>query len=592
MAYGYFTDEVISKPVNTIEKRVKFEIRTLDRAPRSIAQRALGIEDENLAMPFPDVEDAKSQIFGVLKRLAVKLPHVCLNVHKRMLLFIPRFFGLFFRPLTDDQIMDPMVWIETRPYTMARKQEHKDAWLAGEPENPCDTFMWVKKEPYDGYKHLRFICPMKDWTKMFMGPIATELDKQVFRLPCFIKKIPAANRVEYLEQLLDRQFSLISEADVTSMEAHMRKRRAKWLLTLVELFTKDLQKGEKYRYMLKKIVGYGKRTRSEAKNFVVKRLKRLCSGMNETSVFNSLLSVMLHYFILEDKFGVDLQKICDNLNDQRIEELMYETNIGPARLGSEGDDKIAAEEPGQQMTEQIYLEYGMACVPRHRQNIWGSDFCTMVFTQDHIMVTDVLYTYVTFGYGGISYLNVSNQRIDELIRARAMSLFHQYENCPVLHELARYAIRITDHIDMTRFFKKRNWGISQYEYDQMNEAYLYFQKRLEEKPFTEVQCPINTRLMVETLYNVTVDMQLEAESKLAKMDEKQQLNLFPHYLYPDSWLHYSAHYVRDEEIAAIKNRTFVPLAEYPTHSLISDAFWKDHARQFVMNGEQLDRQML
>jgi len=550
-----------------------------------VVQRALGIEDVNVAMPAPDRHDAKSQILGVCKRLAVRLPHVSSAIDVEMDKFIDKFFGLFFRPLRDDDILDPMEWIETRPYTQARKQEHKDAWLAGEPTNPQNTFMWIKSEWYDTYKHDRFICPLDDWTKMYMGPVATEIDKQVFRLPCFIKKVPQHKRVEYLIQLIDRVCNWSSESDVTSMEAHHRHKRARWLVKLVTKFVSGLKIGAGYIEMVKRIIGYKRRTVSEAGNFRVYGLKRLCSGMNETSVFNSLLCVMLHFFILEHKFGHKLENMAKLLDDERLEELEYVTNLGPAFVASEGDDKLSVEEPAEHMSAQVYAEYGFAAKPRKNVDMYGTDFCSMIFTRDHILITDVLYVYVTFGWANDAYLFVGDRRIDELIRARAMSLFCQYENCPVLHELARYAIRITSHVDMDRFFKKRNWGISQYEFDQLYEAYLYYNERIKTRPFVEIDCPVNTRLMVERMFGVSVDEQKEAERKLMAMTTKQQLNLFPLHLYPEDWLHYSTFFVREESMDSLKAKTNLPPAEYAHNHLLTPGFWNDHGRQFRIRGQ-------
>lgn len=552
---------------------------------------SLGTHDENATMPAPDRKDAKSQLLGACKRLCPYIPDPNPAKIRNIYKFIDRMFGLLFRPLRDDEVLDPMDWIETRPYPRTRKEEHKKAWLAGEPEKPHRSKKFVKSETYPKYKFLRWIQPLDDWTKMFMGPIATEIDKQVFNLPCFIKKIPIKERVEYIKKRIDCSFAEYTQADVESMEAHLKQKRADWMLYALHLFVCSLSKGKRYMQIFEDIIrGCKKRktvSESYCDNFVIKLLMALRSGMNETSFINSLESLITHFYILENEFGYKFEDLLSLLDDIRIEDpVKYATNLFPSKLLTEGDDKLAAEEPCNVITKEIYLEYGYMCAPRSDPSMYGTDFCTLVFSVSGVPITNILYTYVTSGWSDDSYLLTSQHRKKELMRAKGYSYLYQYTNCPVIHELGLYFLRVTRDINLERFFRVKN-HLSQWEMDILYEAYMN-ERHVIHKP---IDCPMDARIMVETLYGVTVDMQLNAEKELQNLTQIRPLNLFPPYVYPDDWLHYNVNYVVEIPKEDLQTRNYNELPPYPTYDNFGDQWWSDHMGQFRYHGAKITKRL-
>jgi hypothetical protein len=62
--------------------------------------------------------------------------------------------------------------------------------------------MFVKDEGYDSFKHARGINSRTDEFKVRVGPIFKLIEKEVFKLPCFIKKVPLDRRAEYILDMM------------------------------------------------------------------------------------------------------------------------------------------------------------------------------------------------------------------------------------------------------------------------------------------------------------------------------------------------------------------------------------------------------
>jgi len=275
------------------------------------------------------------------------------------------------------------------------------------------------------------------------------------------------------------------------------------------------------------------------------------------------------------------------LDDSRIEEhTKYATNLFPSGLLTEGDDKLAAEDPSNKITKEIYLEYGYMCEPRASSTLYGTDFCTLVFSVSGVPVTDILYTYVTSGWADDSYLLTTDHRKKELLRAKGYSYLYQYTNCPVIHELGMYFLRVTKDIDLERFFRVKN-HLSQWEMTNFYEAYMNERHKIHK----DIECPMDARIMVETLYGVTVDVQLEAEKTLRNLDVIKPLNLFPVHLFPNDWLHYNVNYVTTIQKADLESKKYVDIPEYPTYDNFGEAWWNKHMKQFSLHGVRITKRL-
>ncbi len=609
MAYGYYADEVVVKKVRGINPDVRVLIESVQRTVRRISYVSLGCHVPGATMPTPDRKDPLSLLLGACKRLIVHIPEPDLALDVAMCKFVDRFFEFYFVPISPHEKRDPYEWLYSRPYPERRRRQIAENYERGEPDNTEDSDAHIKLETYSGYKMPRFIRPTSDWGLMRMGPTQALVEQQVFALPCFIKKVPAHMRVAWLSAQLESVSSDMTENDFESMEVHLQGPRAMWQHRLSTRFycrLYDCNELLRIRYETA-IPGLGKTGRPPVTICGPIKLEGaygLNSGKLETSEVNADQNVVTYAFIQEHYFGhrfedmakyarvemLDLVEHARVKHDVRVrminraveQGLVLKTtaefntqvpSVGPSG-NFEGDDSLNSPDLGESPTAAQYRSIGYCCEPRVSRYVTGTDFCGMVFDQtEGVMVTDIREVLVAFGWGSQDYLDagLGSVRVQELVRAKGYSTVHQYLNCPVLHELGLWALRVTRGIDMRRFFS-RNLKMSNWDRQQLYEAWLALRDMDIPQP---VEKP-RARLLIERLYGVTVAQQLHMEEWFRHSNKIEPFVCVDVSSFPNDWLHYDSFYTRVCE----KEHARKPVMfDYPTHDCFPDGWWTAHGDQ-------------
>lgn len=613
-ALGYRVTEVKTKKAVTLRAGCKFRLRARQTTGRMVVQVHLGCGDLLATVPAPDRAHGLSLFVGACVRLASELPippdWFLRYVDSRLVEWLS---GLF-QPVPPHANFAFEKWLSTRPYTESRKNELRKArssfpYMSNGPHNAFTAEGFIKAETYEGVwdafatamidgditdKVPRWICPTSDWTKAWIGPYISVIEHYIFSCPRFIKLIPGPKRSQYLFERLFAWIVEYLERDVTSAESHHNQF---WVPIMYKIYCWMLQYNldEEALWVLgliyQTMVNDGQPT-LVTKFFTILKLVLLKSGRMDTSMINVLLFMLIYDMQNAFRFGIDLNKTRPSLVlfEQWVVKF-FDEKFSSQELGLietqdifEGDDSLTTAHDGKVLTDAMYREVGVKLESRRSTELTGTDFCGMIFDIiERIMITNIVAAYVNFGWASDAYLGVSSRRKYELIRARAYSLLYQYNSCPILHELALYALRATAHVDLTRFFRVRN-RLSEWEMTQMRVAY----DALKHVKVFPNRCGPRTRALVERLYGVTIEMQITAEAKLKSLKTVQVLNILPDTVFPTHWLTYNRDYVKQYSKNDIAKRVFVRAEiDCPKYYPFADDFFAKHGHQITgRNGEE------
>jgi hypothetical protein len=202
----------------------------------------------------------------------------------------------------------------------------------------------------------------------------------------------------------------------------------------------------------------------------------------------------------------------------------------------EGDDGLFTFKDNIIPDEQFFAKLGFTVKLETVPSLAEAGFCGMYFDpNDKIVVADPVDPLANFGWFPTKYVHAKHTRYLELLRAKSYSLAYQYAGCPILQSLGQYGLRVTRHVDLRRYLN-RDRNISGWEKEQLLEA-------LSAKIVAK-EVPINTRLLVQQQFGITVRQQLEIEEYLDRLTRLQPLDLPQLYaIMPEGYKVCWAHYV-------------------------------------------------
>ena len=466
-------------------------------------------------MPHPDVSHAQTAAVGAAARFATLPPTPEPELIVQLKAFVGRWLRKNLQPLSNTDIPTFEEWLEMTNYPRWRKEQLRQVWtdltVLGAKE--CRVKSFVKREVYPDWKHARSINARSDEVKVATGRIFKAIEKALFSLDYFIKKVPVADRPSFIQERLRRTGSWKYIAtDYTAFES---------------LFTRDIMKAvefQLYEYMLEStdcwtsmrafldqvLAGINV---CQFRDFTMLiRAKRMSGEMN-TSLGNSFSNLMFFLFVC-DLCGIDESEVCGVV---------------------EGDDGLFAV--ARDLDTGLFQRLGLNIKLEEHADLCTASFCGMVFDEEELCnITDPREALATFGWYDPRYAGVSEKKQLALIRCKALSLAWAYPGCPIIAELAQYGLRVTAHVTKRDLYKvamamddwNRQWHISAIE------------AGVPTRPVG-----VRTRLLVEQLYGVSVSTQHRVEQYLRSKND-----LGPIYApevvdtMPDSWILYWDNYVR------------------------------------------------
>jgi hypothetical protein len=578
--YGYFADEEVSAKIDSIRANVVIVVYKPERPRRSVNQVSLGCHDPGVSLPMPARNDCYSQLLGVCKRIVPELP-IPTILDEEMFCFADRFFDLYFRPLHVTEVCTPEEWLATRRFCQSRRDQYAQRWEESDfgRELDFDSKGFEKEETYVEFKFPRNIQPLDLAVNMYKGPVDIAIEAQVFRLPCFIKKVPEHLRVQHLACQVAGLAMLVVYTDYTSMEAALEGRKFEWHQHIEKRFVCDLPQRDRYLHVVRMTTvgtyddatGEGRAPSVRMPTLTVKNARNLRSGDTKTSRVNAQQNCINRYFILQKWFGIDcLSRHAEYVQPLFVANVPESPGFTPPGI-MEGDDGEFMEEKWAMTGTHHYAALGYKCEPQH--GVFGLDGDFLSVYYDHIdleMLTDIRAVYADLGWGNSDYIVAGTRKKMELLRAKALSQLHRLPACPVVTAQALHVLRATKSIVLDRFFQRRHRSVSTYELDQMYAAYEWFRIH----PIAGRPIGDRSRVLVEKYTGVTVDMQLRIESVFNSTDELKPRALMDPMVCPAAWGVTAIDYVRGVTLDQLRTRTDVPPPLAPKFANFTSGFWE------------------
>lgn len=496
---GYRVEEVPLKKLDPIKDGTKISRpRSWDPGVRPIVAVSAGCHVRGVVLPHPDPQCPRTMVLGVHRRFAFRPPDPEEEVLKRFEAFVRKWVHANLTPLDPDEDVSVEAWLLKTSYPQWRKKQLLDCYYRMLSINQKDkrgrkiffkNKSFMKDEFYPEYKHARAINSRSDEFKCATGPFFKCIEKALFSLDHFIKKIPIADRPAYIKSRLERLGAKYFAADYTSYES---------------LFTKKLMQRCEfilYEYMVSKhpLGAEFLKLISEAlleqnvcqfKLFTVLVWATRMSGEMNTSLANGFSNLMFLLFLCEENGMTDVSAVI------------------------EGDDS-AASGCGTWPTVSDFAKLGLVIKVEMSDTIEEMSFCGLVFDSKELCnVTDPKEVLAGFGWTSATYASSSERKLKMLLRCKALSYAHQYPGCPVISALAQYGLRVTRSMDI-RGFVATNHHMSSWERDQVLAA-------LRDEKNIPIHAPgPGTRALVAKLYNLPVETQIAIEKYL---DEKNDLS--------------------------------------------------------------------
>jgi len=491
VAYGYRFSE-FNSPIRAdkIKDDVNFTVHTwsdTDRRPPMCV--SLGCHLNSFKMPFGDLSDTASSIAGVLKRTAFKHPPADCNLRSELAEFVRSWLLKNLSPLNTQDDVSFNTWIEATKYSRRRKEELKKTFEAFDGkwkkrDLECKSFN--KAESYSAWKHLRGINSRSDIFKCIVGPTFSAIEKVLFKMKWFIKKVPVSDRARHVWETMYSPTAQYYATDYSAFESHFDLQ----LMTEVEFqlyafMTSALPTGASWFNLVRETLG-GLQT-CHYKGFVAAGVASRMSGEMCTSLGNSFANLMIFLFVCS-KAGIEEKDINGFV---------------------EGDDGLFKFERHQFIDDSLFTKLGLTIKIDKYDTLNEASFCGLIFDPDSlIIITDPREVLTDFGWAGPSYVHCGRVRRGELLRAKSLSFMHQYPGCPIVQSLALYGLRATAHVDLSRYLERGSMKTSEWERGQLLEAVENIDK-LVSRPVTR-----RSREIVDKMYGISPDEQIRIENIL------------------------------------------------------------------------------
>lgn len=447
-------------------------------------------------LPKPDPKCPVNVLSGCTKRFAFDPPKVSRATKRKL----KRFTELFTKQLIDTgQLAVPAAgdfigfeeWLALTDYSGKRKEQIRTAlYEEGQDTQVFKRFLvdtHVKDEFYEVPKPLRLINARNDYAKAVLGPIIKVIEKRVCKLKWFIKYIPVSQRPAVLQEVLEAPGMHYACTDYTSFEAQ-------FVPSVMRILERPL-----YKRMSKNHPDHGAFMRIFDSVLCGTNQMNVCkmfkatvpgvrmSGEMDTSLANGWCNLVLFMYVLWDK-GV------------RLEDLVS------VRGFVEGDDGLFALPRKLLPTEADYEELGFRIKIIIVKELNLASFCGNIFAPgDNIVVTDPIKMLSKLGWCSRKYLKAGQAIQMALLRAKALSIVHQYNGCPILSTAGRRLVELTRKVRFRKNFLQN--AFNQYE-----------RQWIREDLPAELIPSEETRYIVEDLYGITIAQQIEIEERLKVSD--------------------------------------------------------------------------
>lgn len=488
-------------------------------AVRPAVGESLGCHFEGALLPAPCHSDPSTAIAGVLKRFGTLTPDPNPALFQELMAFMKWFVPLNFKPIQSDADVSVEAWLaKCKNYTQRRKTELMDAFLLiGDrtATKVTDVKSFIKDERYPEYKHARGINSRADGFKTLCGPYFRLIEEIFFKHPDFIKKVPVAERPQFLFDKLCSLGLPVQCMDFKAMESHFTELTFQLEFWFYEFMTSGLPGGARFIKEIRSVLA-GMNVCHFRDFVVILRASRMSGEMN-TSLGNGFVNWIISKF-WAFKNGA----------------------LSEHRGVFEGDDSAVVSPYVPTVAD--YKRVGFQVEMNVQPGVETASFCGLIFDPDErVNVTDPMQELITFGWTNMRYVGAKQSTKLALLRCKSLSMVYQYAGCPILAALGRYGLRVTKHICIRKVLN----NLSMWEKEQVMEAIENLSVKLTN--ILKVPVGMKTRLLMERVYGVRVEDQLKVEKDLDMRTDLQPLRYpflmkYMHGTWTDYWEKYVIEY--------------------------------------------------
>jgi hypothetical protein len=425
-----------------------------------------------------DTNDPETQYYGMVKRLARDLPSPNPFLLARIRGFIRKWLADNVDPIgPQDVLLLFEQWLEHTSYNEQRKTALRATWESMYCTNPTPEQLhrvkaFIKTEFYSDFKFARWICSRVDETKVWWGPWCKLVEHALFRLPYFVKNLTVDQRKARVRSMPIRDY--IIGTDFTAFESHFT---LEVLQSFEFLLYDHVLSGWMELNVLKEMLGGCNRVSTRLGTKAVIDARRMSGDMN-TSLGNGFTNLMLIEFFLQD--------------------VAHDVLV-------EGDDGLIVSDGD--LSELEYEKAGFSIKIDHFTCVGEASFCGLVFGDSGQVIKDP-YKFL-MGAGWTEHLlNAGDDKLWELVVAKAMSCLAETPHCPIV---AAWALSALSHAPAG---VKPRWFEDGYHGKPTSIDYSF-------APTDD------TRLLFEKKYNISVSLQLQCERLIEMGDFIELARVLP-----------------------------------------------------------------
>jgi hypothetical protein len=471
--------------------------RETDPNYRPVVSGSLGMHVEGVCLPKPDLRHADTTLDGAMYRFCRDMPKLS-EEKPEFVDFVKKWLNKNLPPLPVDTDLSVETWLSNTDYTEARKEELRKLIPQTNPPDlrKCaEVKSFVKDEFYPEYKHARAINSRSDIFKVLCGPIFKAIEKKLFALKPFIKKVPVDKRPEYIVDLIHRIGHKYFTTDYTSFESHFtRMMQMQCDFILLDHMTKNLPIRDTVELIKSVLAGENV---IKFKNSTIKIQGKKMSGEMNTSLSNGFANLMFCLYILETHGCKEIEACI------------------------EGDDGIGSY-IGPEPKKEWFEEFGLLIKMELHERLETASFCGLVFdVVEKMNISDPRKILATFGWTSAQYVRSKKTVHMNLLRCKALSLAYQYPGCPITTTLASKVMHLTSGYDTIKFMARQGSKIGDAYYRDLVKAAA--EKNAKHLLVLQEPGP-RTRLLVEELYGITLKQQIDIENYIESIDTVKPLS--------------------------------------------------------------------
>lgn len=433
---------------------------------------------------IPDGLDVSNQVAACVHRFGREMPPI--KVEDDFRDYAKKFIRKHFTPIVDDDVKDFSGWLGKVKYSLARKRA-----LAALRSGPivCDRKFYssksfIKWESYPKPKVPRAINSPSDASKCVLGPVVHAIDKATFSKKWFVKGTDPKSWPSRLRSLFGS--SAVMGTDFSSFEAHHRGVYTEVVYYWVKHMMRQLTIDKPVRRHVLNIMKGTNVTKFKNVKAVV--TEKLMSGSMWTSSANGVLNLLIMSYLVTRK-GLTNDEVVDDID-------LHFTGV------VEGDDGLCKCAT---VDEALIADMGLDLKFEMAEHFSDASFCGVVCGKyDDQIIRDPIKTVRNTFIMPMRYFSSRESRKDGLMRARALSLKWNYNNCPIVGELMH---RICYHT------RSINAIIDTAENDLYSAEYV---RKCESGRLDLIQpeVPLELRLSMQEHFNVPVLQQLIIETEI------------------------------------------------------------------------------